>query len=61
MNVVKPNGEVYCEFSADDNMFYVHLKDGYKVCLDRKVIPDLKKFLESLEPAPKNKKWKKRV
>ena len=55
MRVVKPNGEVYCEFSADDNVFYIHLKGGYKVYLDRKVIPDLKKFLETLEPAPENK------
>ena len=61
MKVFKPDGTVYCEFSVDHNMFYIHLKDGYKVCLDRKVIPDLKKFLESLEEAPENKKWEKRV
>jgi hypothetical protein len=54
MKVIKPNGEVYCEFSVDENCIYIEFKPGYKLSLDRKVIPDLKKFLESIEPEKKH-------
>ena len=51
MIVKTPSGIEYCEFSVDESLFKIKLiKTGYNVTLDRKVIPDLKKFLDSLEP-----------
>ena len=51
MIVKTPSGIEYCEFSVDESLFKIKLiKTGYTVTLDRKVIPDLKKFLDSLEP-----------
>ena len=51
MIVKTPSGIEYCEFSVDESLFKIKLiKPGYTVTLDRKVIPDLKKFLDSLEP-----------
>ena len=51
MIVKTPSGIEYCEFSVDESLFKIKLiKTGYTVTLDRKVIPDLKKFMDSLEP-----------
>ena len=55
VKVVKPNGEVYCEFSVDEKHLTIRVPGWdygggpLKVHLDRKVIPDLKKFLETIE------------
>ena len=56
--VKRPDGSPYCELYVGDEYFKImFLKntgiDGYVVTMDRKVIPDLKKFLESLEPSEK--------
>lgn len=55
VKVLKPDGEVYCEFSVDENHLVIRMPGWdyaggpLRVYLDRKVIPDLKKFLETLE------------
>lgn len=55
MIVKTTSGVEYCEFSVDESLFKIKLiKPGYTVTLDRKVIPDLKNFLDSLEPPGKN-------
>jgi hypothetical protein len=59
--VNKPDNSLYCRFDADDKMIVITLDNGYRVFLDRKVEPYLKKFLDSLVVAPENKKWEKRV
>ena len=59
--VDKPDNSFYCRFDADEKFIVITLENGYRVILDRKVEPHLKKFLESLWGAPENKKWKKRV
>jgi hypothetical protein len=52
MLVKTPDGTDYCEFSVDDILLKIRMcKHGYTITLDRRVIPDLKKFLESLEPS----------
>ena len=49
----KPDGTPYCEFSVTEHQFKISFlsgtMNGYKIHMDRKVIPVLKKFLESLE------------
>lgn len=55
MIVKTPSGIEYCEFSVDESLLKIKLiKPGCTVTLDRKVIPDLKNFLDSLEPPGKN-------
>ena len=51
MIVKTPSGIEYCEFSVDESLLKIKLtKPGCTVTLDRKVIPYLKNFLDSLEP-----------
>jgi hypothetical protein len=46
--VNKPDNSLYCRFDADEKYIVITLDNGYRVILDRKVEPYLKKFLESL-------------
>jgi hypothetical protein len=46
--VNKPDNSFYCRFDADEKFIVITLENGYRVILDRKVEPYLKKFLESL-------------
>jgi len=54
--IKRPDGSPYCELYVDDKYFKIMFfrgtgLDGYVVSMDNKVLPDLKKFLESLEPS----------
>ena len=51
--VFRPDGTPYCAFSVTETQlvfsFLSGTMNGYKIHMDKKVIPVLKKFLESLE------------
>lgn len=54
--VVKPDGIPYCDFSVSETLFIIGMLegselDGYAINLDIKILPVLKKFLDSLEPS----------
>jgi hypothetical protein len=51
----KPDGTPYCNFSVDEELFTISFLEGsnlkgLSVDMSRKILPTLKKFLESLEP-----------
>ena len=54
--VVKPDGVPYCNFSVNETLFTIGMLEGsslggYDINLDIKILPVLKKFLDSLEPS----------
>ena len=53
--VIKPDGVPYCNFSVSEKLFTIGMLEGsdlggYDIHLDVKILPVLKKFLDSLEP-----------
>ena len=47
--IVTPKGEVYCKVEVRDGKLIFHMKTGYKVMLDAKVIPQLRQILTEAE------------
>ena len=47
--IVTPNGSVYCTVEVKDGKLVFTLKQGHKVVLDAKVIPQLKQILNEAE------------
>ena len=56
--VYRPNGTPYCNFSVTETKLIISFlsgtMNGYKIHMDRGVIPVLKKFLDTLEVEIRN-------
>lgn len=47
--IVTPNGTIYAQVEVRDGKLIIHMKTGYKVILDAKVIPQLRQILTEAE------------
>jgi hypothetical protein len=47
--IVTPAGDVYCTVEVKDGKLIFTLREGYKVLLDSKIIPQLKQILNEAE------------
>lgn len=47
--IVTPKGDVYARVEVCDGKLILHMKQGYKVILDAKVIPQLRQILTEAE------------
>ena len=47
--IITPKGDVYCTVEVKDGKLVFTLREGYKVVLDAKVIPQLKQILNEAE------------
>jgi hypothetical protein len=47
--IVTPQGSVYCTVEVKDGKLTFTLREGYKVVLDAKIIPQLKQILNEAD------------
>lgn len=47
--IINPSGETYLKVEVRDDKLTLHLKTGYVVVLDAKVIPQLRQILAEAE------------
>lgn len=48
-NIVTTKGDVYCKVEVRHGKLIFHMKEGYQVMLDAKVIPQLRQILTEAE------------
>lgn len=47
--IVTPTGNVYCKVEVKDKQLIMHLKPGYQINLDARIIPQLRQILTEAE------------